>query len=67
MLLTLVASFRSFRCALIVAVVGGLSAGLGPLALSVFGYPFGFMAIVGTMGLVGVAINDTIVVLGSVY
>ena len=66
MLLTLVVSFGSFRCAFIVAAVGGLSVGLGPLALSVFGYPFGFMAIVGTMGLVGVAINDSIVVLAAI-
>ena len=66
MLLTLVASFGSFRCALIVAAVGGLSIGLGPLALSLFGFPFGFMSIVGTMGLVGVAINDSIVVLAAI-
>jgi multidrug efflux pump subunit AcrB len=66
MLMTLVASFRSFRCAIIIACVGGLSVGLGPLALFVFGYPFGFMAIVGTMGLVGVAINDSIVVLAAI-
>jgi multidrug efflux pump subunit AcrB len=66
MTLSLVASFRSFRCAVIIAVVGGLSAGLGPLALAVFGFPFGFMAIVGTMGLVGVAINDSIVVLAAI-
>ena len=66
MLLTLVASFSSFRCAVIVAAVGGLSIGLGPLALSIFGFPFGFMSIVGTMGLVGVAINDSIVVLAAI-
>jgi multidrug efflux pump subunit AcrB len=66
MLLTLVVAFRSFRCATIIAAVGGLSIGLGPLALAVFGYPFGFMAIVGTMGLVGVAINDSIVVLAAI-
>lgn len=65
-LLTLVASFRSFRCAFILAAVGGLSIGLGPPALSIFGYPFGFMAIVGTMGLVGIAINDSIVVLAAI-
>ena len=65
-LLTLVVSFRSFRCALIVAAVGGLSIGLGPLSLSLFGFPFGFMSIVGTMGLVGVAINDSIVVLAAI-
>ena len=66
MVLTLVASFGSFRCAMIVAAVGGLSIGLGPLALSMFGFPFGFMSIVGTMGLVGVAINDSIVVLAAI-
>ena len=31
-----------------------------------FGHPFGFMAIVGTMGLVGVAINDAIVVMAGI-
>ncbi len=66
MVLTLVVSFRSFRCAMIVAAVGGMSVGLGPLALSWFGFPFGFMSIVGTMGLVGVAINDSIVVLAAI-
>lgn len=66
MLLTLVASFQSFRCAFVIAAVGGLSAGLGPLTLAWFGYPLGFMAIVGTMGLVGIAINDSIVVLAAI-
>lgn len=64
--LTLVVSFGSFRHALIVLVVGGLSLGLGPLALWIYGFPFGFMAIVGTMGLVGIAINDSIVVLAAI-
>lgn len=66
MILTLVGSFRSFRSALIIVAVGGLTIGLGPLSLWLFGYPFGFMAIVGTMGLVGVAINDSIVVLATI-
>ncbi len=66
MLVTLIVSFRSFRVASIVAAVGGLSIGLGPGALWWFGYPFGFMAIVGSMGLVGVAINDAIVVLAGI-
>ncbi len=65
-LLTLVVSFRSFRCSLIIAAVGCLSVGLGPGALWWFGYPFGFMAIVGTMGLVGIAINDAIVVMAGI-
>lgn len=66
MLLILVALFRSVRCAFIIAVVGGLSAGLGPLGLYVMEFPFGFMAIVGAMGLIGVAINDSIVVLAAI-
>lgn len=66
MILALVVSFRSFRGAFIIVAVGGLAIGLGPLALWLFGYPFGFMAIVGTMGLVGVAINDSIVVLAGI-
>jgi multidrug efflux pump subunit AcrB len=35
------------------------------LALWIGGYPFGFMAIIGIMGLIGVAINDSIVVLAA--
>ncbi|MDG2012290.1 MAG: efflux RND transporter permease subunit [Pirellulaceae bacterium] len=62
----LVLSFQSFRLAGLIAVVGGLSVGLGLAALWGFGYPFGFMAIVGIMGLVGVAINDSIVVLAAI-
>jgi multidrug efflux pump subunit AcrB len=62
---TLVLSFGSFRLAAIIAVVAGTSAGLGFGSLWLFGYPFGFMAIVGTMGLIGVAINDSIVVLAA--
>ncbi len=66
MVATLVMSFHSFRVAGIVLAVAALSAGLGTGALWVFGFPFGFMAIVGTMGLIGVAINDTIVVLAAI-
>ena len=64
-ILALVVSFRSFLAALIILSVGALAIGLGPLSLWNFGYPFGFMAIVGTMGLVGIAINDSIVVLAA--
>lgn len=62
---TLILSFGSFRLAGLIGVVGFAAVGLGLLALWVFGYPFGFMAIVGTMGLIGVAINDSIVVLAA--
>ncbi|MDG2220951.1 MAG: efflux RND transporter permease subunit [Rubripirellula sp.] len=63
---TLVLSFGSFRIAAIILCVAALSIGLGIGALSLFGYPVGFMAIIGIMGLAGVAINDTIVVLVAV-
>ncbi len=66
MVLTLVVSFGSFRIAAVIVMVAALSAGLGPGALWLFGFPFGFMAIVGTMGLVGVAINDAIVVMAGI-
>lgn len=66
MLLSLVAVLGSFRNTMIIAAVGGLSVGLGPLALWLTGFPLGFMAIVGTMGLVGIAINDSIVVLAAI-
>jgi multidrug efflux pump subunit AcrB len=65
MVASLVLSFGSFRMAGLIAAVGGLSVGLAVAMLWLFGYPFGFMAIVGTMGLVGVAINDSIVVLAA--
>ncbi len=61
----IVLSFGSFRAAFLIGGVGILSIGLGLFSLVVFGFPFGFMAIVGTMGLVGVAINDSIVVLAG--
>ncbi len=66
MVATLVLSFSSYRIAAIVGGVAVLSVGLSLGALAIFGYPFGFMAIVGTMGLIGVAINDTIVVLAAI-
>ncbi|MCR9199739.1 MAG: efflux RND transporter permease subunit [Planctomycetaceae bacterium] len=66
MVAALVLSFRSFRLASLIGVVAMLAVGLGVGALWVFGHPFGFMAIIGTMGLVGVAINDSIVVLAAI-
>jgi multidrug efflux pump subunit AcrB len=65
MIATLVLAFGSFRLAGMIGGVGTLSIGLGISMLWLFDFPFGFMAIVGTMGLVGVAINDSIVVLAA--
>ncbi len=66
MVATLVLGFDSFRQAALIATVGALSVGLALGALWIGGSPFGFMAIVGTMGLIGVAINDAIVVLAAI-
>jgi len=66
MVATLVLSFQSFRMASLIGAVAILSVGLGMGSLWLYGYPFGFMAIVGTMGLMGVAINDSIVVLAAI-
>ena len=65
MVATLVLSFSSFRMAGLIGAVAVLSIGLSLGALALFGFPFGFMGIVGTMGLIGVAINDSIVVLAA--
>ena len=65
MIATLVLSFSSFRSASIIVVVGISSVGLGFASLWIFNYPLGFMAILGTVGLIGIAINDSIVVLSA--
>ena len=65
MVATLVLSLSSFRMAAVIGGVAFFSVGLSLGALWLFGHPFGFMAIVGAMGLVGIAINDSIVVLAA--
>lgn len=66
MVATLVLSFGSFRRAAVIGTVAVWSIGLSLGALYLSGYPFGFMAIVGSMGLIGIAINDSIVVLAAI-
>ncbi len=63
---TLVLSLRSFRSAAIVAAIGIGSVGMALFALRVFGSLMGFMAVVGTMGLIGIAINGGIIVLSAI-
>ena len=63
MITTLVLSIGSFRGAMIIGAVAMMAVGFGGASLFLFGFPFGFMAIVGIMGLIGIAINDSIVVL----
>lgn len=65
MLSVLFLLFHEARCVLIIGFVGMLSIGTGFFVLSCFDFPLGFMALVGTMGVFGVAINDAIVVLAA--
>ncbi|MEM8808233.1 MAG: efflux RND transporter permease subunit, partial [Cyanobacteria bacterium P01_G01_bin.38] len=62
----LVLSLQSFRSAAIVAMVGVGSVGMALFSLWAFGSLLGFMAIVGAMGLIGIAINGSIIVLSAV-
>ena len=66
MLAILVLSFNSFYSAGIIFFVALSSVGLALASLWLFGYPLGFMAILGIVGLVGVAINDSIVLLAAI-
>ena len=66
MVATLVLAFRSFALAGLVGLVAVLSVGLGLLSLWAGGYPLGFNPIIGSAGLVGVAINGSIVVLAAI-
>ena len=65
LLATVVLSFNSFRLTGIILFSAIQSAGLGLLAVFVFGYPFGFTVIIGLLGLMGLAINAAIVILAE--
>ncbi len=58
-------SLDSFRLASVIFLVGLLSVGLALFGVFLFGHPLGFLAIVGTLGLVGLAINGAIIVLAA--
>ena len=60
---TIVLTFNSFGLSLIVGIVALLSMGLSLLALALFQYPFGIMAVIGVIGSIGVSINAAIIIL----
>lgn len=66
MLATLILSFNSFKLAGVIGAVAGLSVGLGMLSLWISGLPVGFNPILGSAGLIGVAINGSIVVIAAI-
>lgn len=57
--------FNSFRMAFLVLVTGFLSVGMAFFGVWLFNLPMGFNAIVGSLGLLGIAINGSIVVLSQ--
>jgi len=63
LVVTLVLSMGSFRLAGLIGIVALLSVGVGVIPIRALGYPFGFNPIIGTVGLIGVAVNDSITVL----
>ena len=58
-------SLNSFRQAALIGLVAILSFGLALLGLRIFGYPFGYMALIGALGMMGLAINGAIIVLSA--
>lgn len=66
MVTILVVTFHSFRLAAVIGLVAFLSVGLGLLSLRGFGYPIGLVAIIGILGMMGIAINDSIMVLDEI-
>lgn len=65
MVATVALSLRSFRLGGVVLAVAVCSVGLGLASLSLLGHPLGFQAIIGLIGLVGVAINAAIIINAS--
>ncbi len=63
---TIILVFRSLILAGVLAAVAFMSIGLGLLATWAYGLPFSFNTILGSLGLIGVAINDSIVVLAAI-
>ncbi|WP_100642672.1 efflux RND transporter permease subunit [Alteromonas facilis] len=66
MITTLILTFSSVRMAGVIVLVAILSVGLGFLSLWISGLPIGFNPLLGTAGLIGVAINGSIVVIAAI-
>lgn len=66
MITTLILTFSSIRMASVIGIVAILSVGLGFLSLWISGLPIGFNPLLGCAGLIGVAINGSIVVIAAI-
>ena len=66
MITTLILTFTSLRMAGVIGLVAILSVGLGMFSLWLSGLPVGFNPLLGSAGLIGVAINGSIVVIAAI-
>ena len=66
MVAILILTFRSVALALLLTAVAIFSVGLGLFSTAAAGLPVSFNTILGILGLIGVALNDSIVVLAAV-
>lgn len=66
MVTTLILTFSSVPMATVILSVAVLSVGLGMLSLWLSGLPIGFNPLLGSAGLIGVAINGSIVVIAAI-
>ncbi len=66
MIAILVAAFRSVKLAILLLAIAPVSGGLALLATWIIQFPISFNTILGTLGLIGVALNDSIVVLSAI-
>jgi multidrug efflux pump len=66
MITTLILSFSSVPLAMVITVVAILSVGMGMFSLWLSGLPIGFNPLLGCAGLIGVAINGSIVVIAAI-
>ncbi|MEM7220737.1 MAG: efflux RND transporter permease subunit [Pseudomonadota bacterium] len=65
MAVVIILSLNSFKQAALIGVVAILSFGLALFGVRLFGYPFGYMALIGALGMMGLAINGAIIVLSA--
>jgi len=65
MAIVVVLSLNSFRQAAMIGGIALLSFGLALFGVRLFGYPFGYMALIGSLGMMGLAINGGIIVLSA--
>ena len=64
-LATLILTFQSLRIAAILLLTAPLSAGFGLLATFAAGFPMSFNTIIGSLGLMGLAFNSSIIVIAA--